>query len=408
MKKSLIGLLLVVVLLLSALISCAPANEEDYAEAAAAVYTIDVNPGVRVFVDTEGKVISVEATNDDGEAIVAELNYEGVPFEDVTEQVVDALSAAGYLDGEESSVLISLEKAEIEISERLNAKIDEAFEKHGKVASIIEQNLGKLDAEIDKAIEDIAREHHISKGKAHIIERIREEFPELSEEELAELSVEELRMLLEDTTDDIKRHFDKLGELALTEYKSREEAILAAVASLDVEFDLTDITNLPVIKVRATNRDGKMLYSVEIIYNGMKYELLLDAKTGEVVKSEEKEHEAFDPEAMIDEFFKNHGIDGGSLKDHFHGLLKPDGTEEHKLTKGEIISLVLEKLGIDENTIEDTEVEFHGGRGDVVVRVEIVTEGGNSYELVLEAFSGAVIKAELNGEPLPTENGDAA
>jgi len=402
MKKTLLSILLVFALSLGTLIGCAPvADESDPTDTAAAVYTMDVNPGVRIFVDTEGKVITVEATNEDGEAIVKELDFKGVDFEVVTERIIDALTAAGFVKGDEGSILITLEKAEIEISERLNNKIEKAFEKHGKTVSVIEQNLEKLDREIEKELERLADKHHISKGKAHLIEMIREEFPELSEEELAGLNVNELRMLLEDATEDIKNRFEKFGEIVSEEYKSRKDAVLIALAAL--ELDITDLARLPVIEVRATNRDGVMLYSVEIILDDMKHELLINAKTGEVLESESKEYEPFDPEAALKEFFGKHGIDCDSLKDYFESMKKPDGEKpEHQLTRGEILALVLDELDIPEESIRFTEVKLHTGRHDLVFRVVIETES-DKYELVLEAFSGEIIKAELNGTPIEEE-----
>ena len=399
MKKTLLSILLVLVLSLGTLIGCAPvADDPDPTDKAAAVYTMDVNPGVRIFVDTEGKVIIVEATNEDGEAIVRDLEFEGLDFEEVTEKVIDALTAAGFVKGDESSILITLEKAEIDISEKLNDKIEKAFEKHGKTVSVIQQNLEKLDNEIEKELERLADKHHISNGKANLIEMIREEFPELSEEELAGLNVNELRMLLEDATDDIKERFEKFGEIVCEEYKSRKEAVLIALTAL--ELDVTDLARLPVIEVRATNRDGVMLYSVEIILEGMKHEVLINAKTGEVLETESKEYEPFDPEAALEEYLGKHGIDCDSLKDYFESMMKPDGEKpEHQLTRGEILSLVLDELDIPEDSIRFTEVKLHTGRHDLVFRVVIETES-DRYELVLEAFSGEIIKAELNGTPI--------
>lgn len=411
MKKRILSLVLVLALALTALVGCdlVPPKETP-AEDAAAIYTMDVNPGLRIYVDTEGKVITVEATNDDGEEIVNEITFEGVDFEEVTERIIDALDEAGYLVGEEGSLLLTLEKAEIEISEKLNKRIEQAYEKHGKAVSVIEQRLDKLDEKIEKEIEKIAKDHHISRGKAHLIKMIREEFPEMSEEELAALNVQELRMLLEDTTDAIKDRFDKFGEIVENEYKSREQAAMLALAALEI--DITSLEGgIPLIDVHATGRDGVILYKVEVIYGGVKYELLINAESGEIVEREEKEYEKFDPEAEIDKFLKDNGLDGESIRDHFENIIhggKGEGKGE-KLTRGEVLDLIIEKLGIEEVEIISTDVDIHNGRGEFIFEVEIETQDG-TYELVVEAFSGEFIRASLNGEPLeePTDTPDAA
>ncbi len=406
MKKRILTLVLVLALALTAFVGCDLVPPKDTPDdSAAAIYTMDVNPGLRIFVDAEGKVITVEATNDDGEQIVNKITFEGVDFEQVTERIIDALDEAGYLEGEEGSLLLTLEKAEIEISEKLNKKIEQAYEKHGKVVSVIEQRLDKLDEKIEKEIDKIAKDHNISRGKAHLIEMLREEFPELSEEELAELNVQELRMLLEDTSDAIKDRFDKFGEIIENEYKSREQAAMLAIAALDI--DLTSLDGIPLIDVHATGRDGVMLYKVEVIYGGIKYELLVNAETGEILEREEKEYEKFDPEAEIDKFLKDNGLNGESIRDHFENIIHGAGGEgkgEH-LTRGELLDLVIEKLGIEDAEIISTDVDLHKGRGEFIFEVEIETQGG-TYELVVEAFSGEFIRASLNGEPI-TDSADA-
>ena len=74
MKKLLISITLIIALL-CCFVSCDAFGGTDALDAAkanaAAVFTLDVNPGVRVYVDAENCVIALEATNADGEKIAA-------------------------------------------------------------------------------------------------------------------------------------------------------------------------------------------------------------------------------------------------------------------------------------------------------------------------------------------------
>ena len=285
MKKTLLTLSLVLSLIVACLVGCEPASSSDDLDAkkasAAAVFTIDVNPGIRVYVKSDDTVIAVEATNEDGEAVVSELEIADMNYEAVVEEVIDKMEEKGFLEGEESSVLISVEKKEMEVSEKLHEKIEKTFEKHGKRASVIEQELDALDKEIEKAIGDMAKKYNISEGKAHLIEKIREEFPELSEDELAELKVNDLGMMLEETSDDIKEHFKKLGPAVEENYIGREQALANAIESLEAAIE--DVT---MQRVRVTRADGKMVYEAEFVYNGMEYEITVDAVSGEILETE--------------------------------------------------------------------------------------------------------------------------
>ena len=419
MKKMLIALTLMLALLTTCLVGCGivPDNSADNGDSdatalkanAAAVFTLDVNPGVRIYVKKDNTVIAVEATNEDGEEVVAELDLEGVDYETVVEEIIDEMDEKGYLEGDESSVLISVEKKAMDISEKVNDKINEAFEKHGKKASVIEQELDELDEELGKAIGDMAKKYNISEGKAHLIEKIREEFPELSEEELAGLKVNDLGMMLEDTSDDIKGHFKKVGKAVEDAYIGREQALESALASLEgIEITVEDIT---MHRVRVTRGEGKMLYEVEFVYDGMEYEIIVDAKTGEILATESKEFEEFDAKGMIDDFCNKNNINPDDIKDQIfndifgkgegkgenkgeHGTEQP---EEKPLTKGELLKGILAELEILEETLKKTDVRIYETESGTVYSVKIENKTGDVYELVVEAYSGTIIMAELNG-----------
>ena len=109
MKKMLIALTLMLSLLATCLVGCGtvPDNSADNGDSdvtalkadAAAVFTLDVNPGVRIYVKEDNTVIAVEATNEDGEEVVAELDLEGVDYETVVEEIIDKMDEKGYLEG---------------------------------------------------------------------------------------------------------------------------------------------------------------------------------------------------------------------------------------------------------------------------------------------------------------------
>ncbi len=407
MKKLFISLALIFALLSTCLVGCNVADGSDAAqkEDAAAVFTLDVNPGVRVFVKADNTVIAVEATNEDGSEIVAMLEVEGIDYEEAVDQIIAKMNEKGYLEGEESSVLISVEKKAEELSAKINDKINKAFEKLGKKASVIEQELDKLDKEIEKAISDIAQKYNISEGKAHLIEKIREEFPELSEKELAELKVNDLGMMLEDTSEHIKSQFKKIGKAVEDAYIGRKQALEKAAAGLE-ELNI-NVEDVKMPMVRVTREDGKMVYEASFVYDGMEYEITLDAKTGEIIEYEREEFEELDIKGMIDDFCTKNELHPDQIKDKFlNGLFgkdenkdEHDGKHEKKnpMTRGELLKDILAKLDIAEDSLKKTDVRLHESEDGMVFSVTVETEAGDVYKLAVEAYSGTVIKAELNG-----------
>ena len=397
MKRSL-SILLILTILVSCLSGCtfltdlfSTLNDNSLENVSSAVFTLDVNPGVRVFVDDKNIVIGVEATNEDGTEVLAELSLTGKNYEAVVELIIDALEAKGYLEDEEASVLISIEKEDIEISEKLHKKIDEAFEKHGKLASVIEQELNKLNTALADEIRKLSKEYHISEGKAHLIEKILSEFPELSAQDLAKLNIHELAMMLEDVSESVKKHFTKFDKVPEGDYISRADAIAVVFASLQIP----EGTELHA-HARVTRQDGKMLYLIKFVYGELSYTFTVDAISGEILLTDSKEFVEFNPSGIIDEFCKKFNIPASDLLHKILGqLLGHKGDEP--LSRGEILEAIFKVLNISKKQLKKTDVEIYEGDNGTVCAVTLEMQNGDVYHLVAEAYTGTVLQATLNG-----------
>lgn len=429
MKRIILALALVGALIITCFTGCEFNSGNNALEGekanAVAVFTIDVNPGIRVYVDEDNNVIVIEATNEDGETIVTELDVEGVDLETVIEQIIDKMEEKGYIRGDENSVLISIEKQDKDISEKVNQKVEESFEKHGKKASLIEQEIDKLEQEMDDEIREIAEKYGISKGKARLIQKIREEFPELSEEELAKLGINDLRMMLEDTSDDVKEDFKQIGKPIEDAYVGRELALAIALDALELSED-----DVSMERVHAKFREGAMLYEVKLVAADMEHEVVINAKTGDVLKIESKEFEEFDPKAEIDEFCGKHGVDFDDVKNQVNDAFgkhdhngdqnehegnhngghggegnhdgegdseDDDSVEDRPLTKGEILKGLMKIFEIPYEILEKTDVQLYETESGTVYSVTIELNTSDVYTFVIEAYSGTILKAELNG-----------
>lgn len=412
MKKFALIIALAAALMATMLTGClAPTETEDYekiAEDSASVYTLDVNPGLRIYVSSDETVIAVEATNEDGEAVIAELEVNGEALEDAVETIVDEMFEQGYISDDNNSVLLSIEKNEKEFVEKVNKKINEVFERHGKEACVIEQKLDEIEEEIEKKLEEISEKYDISEGKAHLVEKIREEFPELTEEELAELNVRDLYLILDGASESTKEHFKKHGEILEDLYVGAESAVSAALADLQVEGLLAD--DVDFLRVHMSREDGKMVYEVEFVYDGNEYEFEIDAESSEILEKEIEEWEALDIDTELRDFYNKHKdfIEGifeeGKLDIDFIFGERPDGgnnDEDAKPMKtSQLLDLALEYFEIAETELEKTSVKTIKNEDGVVVEISAETEDGTEYKVYIEAFSGLVIKATVNGESL--------
>lgn len=380
-------------------------------ESATSVFTLDVNPGIRIYVEADDTVMALEATNEDGEGIVAELNLTGTDYETAVELIIDKLHEKDYLEGDSSAILISIEKQAGKLAERLNDKVSRAFEKLGKTASVIEQELDQLDEEFSKTIREIAEKHHISEGKARLIEKIREDFPELSEQELAALKVNDLGIMLQQTSDRIKEQFRRIGEAVEDAYVGGQQALTTALDSLQITRE--DVTML---RVQFAREDGKMVYEVEFVYDGMEYEITVDAESGEILETESEEFEEPDVRDMIDAFCDKHHIDVDAWKDKWmnSGLLKPgepagDAEGKEIPSRGELLRSLMESFEISADTLEKTDVKIHRSESGIICSVTIETDAGDVYRFAVEAYTGTILRAELNGTEidLPKQVTDA-
>ena len=104
-KAVLIALPAAAVLLLGIFIGASFFSHQD-ADLSAAYYTVDINPSVCVSVDTNDLVVRVECLNNDALALMAKLDCIGLPAADAIEQIISAAQEAGYVDEDESYVLV--------------------------------------------------------------------------------------------------------------------------------------------------------------------------------------------------------------------------------------------------------------------------------------------------------------
>lgn len=154
-----ISLLLVAVLGIGALASCASVDDGNIAvldKEALTYVSLRINPEIELLADEDGNVVSANAVNEDGEVVLATVDLEGKSIEEAGAIFTETANDLGYFtpDGEKDTVYIDVESTidgeDAELEEKLNKSIRDYFNNKGINGKIAPETLDKY---ADKAAE---------------------------------------------------------------------------------------------------------------------------------------------------------------------------------------------------------------------------------------------------------------
>ncbi len=202
--KKIISLVVVFALLITSsvmLFACGSKKE-------AKVMNLGINPEIELVLDKNNNVISVNALNDEGNYIVANVKFEGLSVNDAVEKFIQVNKENGFV-----SVNATTNELKISIS---GDSADSLYKKVKKTA--------------DKYFEEINISANVSfKGKLdknYLESQVKDCMRELSNSEISKMSEEELINLLKQSRDETKELFTQ--ELKDLYYQSRAEEVLTA------------------------------------------------------------------------------------------------------------------------------------------------------------------------------------
>ena len=161
------------------------------------VVDLDVNPSIEIQVNRMNRVIDLEALNEEGEQVVAGMAYRYVRLDNMVEAILGSMYRQGYLQDEESAVLISV----------LNRNLRRASELEHTLVIEVGQLLAEQTPHIysqvlpDDSLREKAAQYRISQGLLNLMEKIIAKNPEYTIEELRQLSIPELYRLAQGDMD---------------------------------------------------------------------------------------------------------------------------------------------------------------------------------------------------------------
>lgn len=197
MKKlfKILALTLSTIMLSTFFIGCNP-KENESAEESLTYVSMRINPEIEIVVDGDGVVVGVNAINEDGETVLAELTLVGMTAEDAAEAFTDIATELGYIDvtATENALYISadcdVESIAQNIQEKMTNKVNKYFEDNGIYGKV------KIDSFED--LQALATEWKIDLKEAKIVVRIQSLYPEMTLDEILALNFEEKLALIKE------------------------------------------------------------------------------------------------------------------------------------------------------------------------------------------------------------------
>lgn len=164
--------------------------------------SLDVNPSVEYSVNMFDKVLDVTGVNDDGEALLGDVDLTGKDIEDAISDTIDLLIDDGYITDEESNEIVIAtydndENDNEELAQELEEVAQKQIEENDKIANVEGVAIGK--ERVEKA-----RELGVTPGKLNLVEKLKEssDTPEdIDVEKWLDKPVKEIQQEIKDNKD---------------------------------------------------------------------------------------------------------------------------------------------------------------------------------------------------------------
>lgn len=255
---------------------------------AVASVSLDVNPSVEIKVNEKEKVVSVTALNEDGQEIIADMDFEGSSLEVTVNALIGSMLRQGYLSVSANSVLVSVESADSEhaaaLEQRLREEIGGLLESGGVSAAVLSQQVNA-----DEELQTLAEEYGLSLGKAQLIRDITAQDSRYRFADLAGLTINQLNLLSEELN---LSGVQRSGQASEADYIGSTEAMNAALADAGISGE-----PISAYFSRMDWEDGRMVYALAFDDGENGYEYTVEALTGQIVSSVKELHTLLEQQA---------------------------------------------------------------------------------------------------------------
>lgn len=187
----------------------------------AGVVSLDVNPSVEYSINCFDRVLSIDAVNEDAQAIVDLLDEEALRYESVdtaVEQTILALRESGYLlEESENDVVLSASSYSAAHAEQLASRLEEQTAE--------QEDLTVVSVSVTSSEVKAAHALGTSAGKLYIVERLQESSGETESFDTGEWLQKPVREIMQETAEQAQTQQD--GGAQAPAAGSAQEAPLA-------------------------------------------------------------------------------------------------------------------------------------------------------------------------------------
>ena len=192
-NKMLKTLLLIVTISLGFII--ASCNKQ--VDAKDAYVTVSINPSVEIITGESGKVVQINALNDDAQVLLLDYDYEGKRIEVVIDDILKLAVDLGFLkEGPQAKVIISVEKDNKRAKEALTKAIERRVERFREARNLSFELIKGYRKGVDEKLDQMkekAQEKGLEMSRYNLAIRAMYYNPNLTLTEAKELSVSELK-----------------------------------------------------------------------------------------------------------------------------------------------------------------------------------------------------------------------
>lgn len=331
------------------------------------VVSLDVNPSVEIRVNKNEKVLGVNALNDDGKAIVGDMDFSGNSLDVTVNALIGSMLRNGFLSDVTNSILVSVDgkddKLTDEIRQKVADEISALLTTDTFTGAVLSQTVSA-----DNTLRSKADEYGITAGKAQLIEQITSQNLFYTFEELVPLSINELNLISMSGN----LHLENVDSSG----KASDKAYIGEEAAKEIAFERAGISDSDIIKYEAEidYKNGVMVYDIEFRTSVNEYEYEIDALSGDVVSYEkEDERSSHKTETSAPE--------SSAAQDNLSEYIGEAAAQNAAFTHA----------GVSEADAYEIETELDHEKSVVCYEVEFKC-GGYEYEYSIDALNGSVLK----------------
>ncbi len=202
-------------------------------DSSSAVVTMDINPSVEFVIDSNNKVVAVNAKNDDADTLLVNAQIIGLDIESAVNVVIENCVITGKLSIEDGNININIVSNSSELQNKIETKIDNA----------INEVKESLDATFTKVITKV--ETGSDKAKQELKKTLKFLAPELSEEELSKMTDEQILELIKTKSENYKdltyAELNNINSFFAKTFQNGIEAARKTIADLKASIENSSI-----------------------------------------------------------------------------------------------------------------------------------------------------------------------